>query len=461
MKQEESFTVTIKRKEGESFQCKIDFADDDGEPSSGKTLPGEFRKLSDNWTTTCVSFFEVVPFLSDIGYFYADRDFEQKTQDFLGEHGTLKSSEQEDGLTVQQYDVPFRELELFSKTLGKISQLLKTAETLKRSALGSLVSEYEAFWVELLAILARVRPTAFLGDEFVVTEAELTDYDSIEELRYAKLQQALDDILHGKSHIEVLDFIGKKFGGNLLSDKKLISEFVEVCQRRHLITHAGAKVNKRYLRICLDAGCDVETLPKLGENVTISRKYLRRATARIYQVGFFSLHLLWQKLLRDTEGSDSAVLNASHTFLENDLTKMARRISKFSLERKSNRPHNVVHAYLIINQAQTYAFDKSLEDRERIEGVEKCLSQRDWSMKSALVELVLACLRREYEGIDDKVVAAATVGEQSLQYPDVFTWNVFREARDNSTFIDGVTRAFGSVVSLDANRSIALSNPDT
>ena len=338
-----------------------------------------------------------------------------------------------------------RESQRVAKSLGKTSQLLKTAAVMRRSALTALVSEYEAFMADLLALAISIRPEVFIDDEARISLKDIADYSSLEELKEAHIKQRLEDFLHKSSHKQVLQWIGEKFGVNLLSDTKLVAEFVEVCQRRHLISHAGSKVNKRYIRICKESGCRDDQILSLGESVAIDRKYLRRATARVYQVGFFTLHLLWQKLLADTEGSDRSVLACSHDFLENDLTKMARRLTHFSLSRKKDRPHNRTHAYLVINEAQSHKFDPELEDEVKAKSVEEALSQRDWSDSSPIVDLVLACLRNEFEDIGSLVDAAATVGKHKLTYPDVFTYNVFREARENPAFMGAVAETFGYV----------------
>lgn len=446
---EDFFEIEIKRTKDVYNSYRLHFPNEEKENAEPveSSLDARFAGLSKNWTSTSISFFTVFPMFSDLGYFYAEHDFEKTTlQEIRKVAEGLETDVDDDGTTIDRFKIHLRELDLIGKRFQKTSQLMSAAEMLKRSTLGALVSEYEAFIGELLVILSEHSPNAFLDPNTQFSISELEDYDSIADLKSAMLLSAVEDWTHGNSHLEVLRQIEKRFGVNLTSDRTLIAEFVEICQRRHLIMHAGAKVNKRYLRICKEAGFPENQLPKEGEKISISRDYLRRSTARVFQVGFFTLHLLWQKLLGNWERSDGVVLATSHDFLEADLTKMARRTADFALGRKKQRPHNVCHAYLLINKAQSYLFDPQLsDDVERSEKIRECLKLRDWSMRSTVAELALACLREDYDGIADKVVAAATVGDAKIVYQDIFTWNIFRRARDNPEFMEGVVRAFGEV----------------
>ncbi|WP_170417913.1 hypothetical protein [Ruegeria atlantica] len=467
MLNDEFFRVILVRKGEERTSFRIDFDDHHSEEiteieSDQSDLIDEvslqFARLSDEWTNTAIGFFEVVPMISEIGTFVADHQMDNDFLKFVQELAVDKTVSEEGEETKEVYSIHLREAARVTKKMAEGTSILDTALVIKRSALTALLAEYEALMLELISLVAKVRPEAFLGGELTIKSSDFGDFDTLEELKEEFVSKKVEDFLHGESHQEILKKIGDKFNVNLLSNEKLISEFVEVCQRRHLISHAGSRANKRYVRICRDAGCDEDKMLDLNEPVSITRKYLRRATARVYQVGFFTLHLLWQKLLQKPSESDAEIVSASHDFLERDLTKMARRVADFSLSRKS-RPNDRSYGYLLINKAQSYKFDKCLDGAAAQSKVEGVLSKRDWSDTSEVNHLALACLRDEYEGIAPKVVAAARQTNRPLLYSDVFTWNIFREARDNDEFIKGVEEAFSVQLKLADDKKKLLESP--
>jgi hypothetical protein len=238
---------------------------------SPKAIESRFRDLSESWTSAAIGFFEVAPILTQVGYYVAGVELVDEAVAYVSRQAVTVEQVDVDGEQHQRYSLRRQELAILGKKLGKTSQLFRTAEIMKRSTLSALVSEYEALVSELLLIASDVQPSAFKSVDDKISYDDLDDFTSIEELKRAYLVSRIEDLLIANSHKQTLDVIGRKFSVNLLSNSAMISEFVEVCQRRHLLMHAGGIVNKRYLRICQEAGCDLASLPKFGEKVSITR----------------------------------------------------------------------------------------------------------------------------------------------------------------------------------------------
>jgi hypothetical protein len=393
--------------------------------------------LSRQWTETAIAFFEAMPKLTAESFRFASNELFHKVSNYLRE-SSLKQEVFDDGeTTISEYKMSIDELPIVATKMGKSTHAIQAANVLGRSSLGALVSEYESLMARLLNIISKIQPGAFVTSDDQISVGELTRYESIEAAKNALISRKIEDLLHSKSHVEVLNWIAEKFGVNLTSDIKLLAGFTEICQRRHLLTHAGGMVNERYLSICSRAGCNMDPLPKLGERVPVNSEYLRSATARVYQVGFFTLHILWQKLVpKDVEVSYSSVLTASHDFLENGLTKMCLRLCDFVLK-GPKRPSERVHAYLTINKALSFLNDESTSAEQRDRDVKSVLNSRDWSVVSPTLALALACIRGEFEELEKLTVAAQADG---VTYLEANTWVVFKRIRDRPEFMEKFRR---------------------
>lgn len=440
MPENDAFSIKLERLKDD--RVRISFVGerlDDVVESEANQIASALAALSGNWTSTAVSFLEVAPVLSDMGYFFHDQGFENYTVKFIKANALESQEEELEDRTIETFKLPKHCLPHLKKSLNKSAQIGKTAITLGRSALSALISEYEAFLALVLTEISKLQPDAFVNAGTEIPFDRLNDAQSIAELRSEVISQEVDKVLHENSHLQVLHWIEKAFGVNLTSDKKLIAEFVEICQRRHIVMHNGAIVNHRYLRICREAGFPESDLPELGETVQVSRHYLRRATARVYMVGFFTLHILWQKILHShKQQSFDALVAASHDFLENDLTKMARRVCKFLLDSKSHPP-DLQHAYACINEAQSFLYDDKLDEDEIRRGIDSALSRRDWTIASATIRLAIACLHRDWVKASELVPIAKADG---LGYLEVCSWNIFREAWQESNFVESVMHTF-------------------
>lgn len=392
----------------------------------------KFEELGREWTETAITFFEIVPEISLNTLQFATDSMTDSLEEFAKKVADKSDTFHEDNETIDDYLLMRRDLTIVAKTLGKTSNKFLAADRLIKSSLGSLLSEFEVFMYQLMILISEVRPDAILTKDDTFEIGELDKFDSIEEARKAMLSDKIEDFMHNETYLNILKWLEGTFGINLTSDKKLILEFSEICQRRHLMTHAGGVVNTRYLKLCKDAGWAQKDLPKLGESLTVDNQYLRRATSRVYQIGFFTLHIIWQKLLKvDEPQSCSSMISTSHDFLESGLTKMCERTCNFALKSSSNRT-SFTDAALTINLGLSVLLDKALSEDDRQSKVNEIIDSRDWTMINATINLALACLKRDFSNIGELSIAAKKEG--NIGYYEASTWLIFDEARELEDF---------------------------
>lgn len=392
----------------------------------------ELRRLSDDWTSIAIGFFESVPLMSWLNFMIAEGDLSENVIAYASSKAiSQEETAKDDGSTLKEFRLFYEEMPVIARKLGKSTHSLKAAGSMGRSALAALISEYESFLAKLLKIIGTLQPNIFVNDDDQISIREVQSFQSISQIKEAMLESKIEELLHEKSHVEVLQIISKKLGVNLESDKAMISEFVEVCQRRNLLVHGSGIVNKRYLRACDLAGYKHKDSKNLGDKLEIDRSYLRSATARVYLVGFFTLHIIWQKLIpRSTSDSIQAILEASHDLVDANLTKTCRKVCDFVLNSKSkiSEKHR---AFIALNRAQSFLFEPRISDAECSEGVSASLKMQDWSMTSPVVKLALACVNRSFNDIENLAKSAISDG---LDYHAAQTWSIFREVRELPEF---------------------------
>lgn len=393
-------------------------------------ISAEFTRLSASWVRSSIAFFESVPKFSEQNIIAANNDVIQSVENYAKSRSIETEILERDGVAVTRYRVMDKEFPIIAKRIGVSSQAIEAAHVMGRSALGALLAEYEHFMLKLLRILARNNSKLFISDEHMITMEKLSKFETIEDARSAVIEEKIESLIQTNSHVDLLKWIEKNLKVNLSENPSLISEFSEVCQRRHLFTHAGGIVNRRYLEKCNETG--VKDIPEIGTRLGLDKKYLRRATARVFQVGFFTMHILWQKIKEeDSEKSLWQIVAASHDFLENDLTKMCRRICDFVIKSKTKKSRKL-ETYLAINKALSFKFDTSLDAHERHRGIEQTLDSVDWSVTSPSLDLALACVRSAHENI---YALAEAASKSDVDYYAANTWVVFREVRDLPGFL--------------------------
>jgi hypothetical protein len=402
-------------------------------------LGEKLEELADEWTAFCISFLNVVPEITSIGFSIAHGIMKKSLVKYLDENSVSHEvDEKTEGEKKTSYIIHDEDITIVLKILGKSRSFLTAADALKRSTLSSLLAEYEYFISKVLLILGEEFPNTFIDNNKQFHFSELNSIDSIDDFKRKLVEKKISELLQTKSHSDVLDWIKKNFGISGLPNDELRKEFFEICERRHLLIHNGGVVNKKYRDNCVKAGIAKSDIPEVGVKLDVSSHYLRRATARVYQVGFFILHMLWQKLFaQQIQISYLNLLSTSHSFLENDLTKMSSRVIEFA-QFSDKKVDHLLKMFFVINKAQCSLFDPKLSLEQQNGAALQILNDFDWSVTTPTVDLALTCLKRDFREIIPLAKAAADDG---VSYEDARTFNVFREAREQEGFLDCFPKA--------------------
>ncbi|WP_147103655.1 hypothetical protein [Tateyamaria sp. syn59] len=440
MSRDDCFELKVLVDDKGHYTIEVDFFDAfDQSPTADEVLAtlskedllfADFDKLLDLWVSTSMGFFQAFPRLTSEAFTSANKESSAALMGFANSVASEISEVKTNGDVVTRYLIPNEWLIATAGRLGASVEILKSAHLLRRSSLSALVAEYEVFLRQLLLLVSQVQPQAFVSETETISMSEIARHSSFEDLKRSVIDQKIDQLLQQKNHVEQLEWIEKKFGVNLTSDKAIISQFNEVCQRRHLIIHNGAVVNQRYLDSCGILGHKIDDLEPIGAELRVSAKYLRRATARLFLVGYFTAHILMQKVSPSiVPVSFSNIIENSHGFLTAGLTKMARRVCEFALASNADRPR-VTDATLTINLALSF-YLQSNGTGAKDPGVESSLNRYDWSDTSPLYRLALACLREDYENLSALTEAAKNEG---LTKVEAQTWIIFLNVRDRQDF---------------------------
>ncbi len=396
----------------------------------------DLEVLINEWTSQTVTNLNVTPKLAGLGRAVSLSAMSDDIIDFLrGLTQTYERKEEVDGLIRHSFVIPEDDLALVAKMLDANHSFFRASKALGRASLSSTIAEFDYFISRLLKIASVQFRDKFINLGDTVTLSDLNGLNNFDELLNSRVQKKIESLI-SDSHYNLIEWICEKLGlSSFDAVKKSIyfKKFMEACQRRHLIMHNGGIVNERYLRKCTEAGWKIDDLPPVGDEVEISEKYLRSAAAHTYMVGFCFLHLLWNKIDgADHRKSKLNMLQTSHEFLEGNLTKLAERVVDFAEESKANMSFDLQMKFGV-NRALCSLYDPRLDKEEQTKAAKGVLEKYDWSAKSPVFDLALACVRRDFSDI---VGLAKLANESGLGYAEAATWVVFKEARKIDGFLE-------------------------
>ncbi|WP_370267415.1 hypothetical protein [Nioella sp.] len=401
----------------------------------------------EDWTAYCIASIQHMPSMSSVGYYFADRKIKNEVIEFLRESAIAREEETIQGEIgegdFERYSFVIHDDDItaVAQKLSTTSQILKAARSIQRANLSALIAEFDFLMLRLLTSVCQDFPEYLISDEETIPVGLLRSGKSFQDWQAEQIERKIAKKLRG-SHQELIEWIltdvAKLKDVSAVQSSRFYQDFLEVCQRRHLFIHNGGIVTEDYIEKCKGAKFKVEQLPKVGAALSIDPEYLRSSAARVYLVGAFVLNLVFQSTYPGKrQFSFKALLSASHEFLLSDLTKMAERIIEFA-EYNSAKFDQDLRLKFGINRALSKLHEPDVEKSTQNKNAAQVLSQYDWSVVDPILKLALACVRRDFS---DLIKLAEEAHKAGLEFRDVNSFCVFREAREIEGFMDCFPRS--------------------
>ncbi|PTA98889.1 MULTISPECIES: hypothetical protein [unclassified Sulfitobacter] len=421
----------------------------------------EVLESFEDWTAFCIASIKHMPPMSGFGYHITDYQIKEEVLAYLkdnaisSEETPVNAEGNKNNGVRHSFIIHDDDVAAVAQKMATTSHLLKAASSIQRANLSALIAEFDFLLLRLLRSVCLDFPELLIPGDETISVGYLRSGKSVQDWEADQVEKVLSKKLRG-SHKDLIDWILSDIAKlNDLSYVKKDShyrDFLEVCQRRHLFIHAGGVVNKEYLENCISAGIPKDSLPKLGTQLDIDHEYLRSAAARVYVVGSYILHLVFQQVYRaHASKSYSALLSASHEFLLAELTKMAARIVEFAEFNKA-KFDNDLRLKFGINKALTKLFEPGVEEEAQSRNAELELARYDWSVTDPVLALALACVKRDFENLLELAQSAHTAG---LSHKDAKAFAVFREARETEGFMECFPKS--SLLITDESLSVSSS----
>lgn len=390
-----------------------------------------FKQLADHWIQACLGFFEAFPLIGYVAHMVQISSAEESLVKYVEGNCRDKETSVDDKSKTEtvKYSIDSHHAYKIISVIKQLNQFKRAERSLERALLLSVIAEYEAFFAKILRATASIQPEIFFAKDATVSAIDVMKSDSIDSIKDMLIEDSIDSLMR-ESHSEQIKYIFEKLKLTPPSGE-LMKEFGEVCERRNVLTHADGRVNKHYVSRMRKLGYDAKDIPALGKELVIDDHYLKRSIARVFQVGYYTLHLIWQHLKKDdAKLSVQSVINHSHDFLDAGYTKMAARLCEFALNSKSPASEGD-RAYATINLALSQFFDSSKSKSDRDNLVQKTLATRDWSFVNSQFSLAICCLTEDYEKLPELIDRSVADG---LTVDSFLSWALFREAKKQSSF---------------------------
>ncbi len=349
-----------------------------------------------------------------------------------------EATEKKDGIVGYRVEGPHAASDLMGAA-RESERLLrsKILGAMERSFFIGLFSEYDAFIGLLMQGIYARKPELFRTIRREISLTDLFEFDSLQSVMQDMLEKEIETFRR-QSYVEQFAELERKFEIRTLRAFPEWPVFVEISQRRNLMTHNDGCVSQQYLTVCEREGYRFDRRPALREKLELSPEYLSNAMYVVSKTSFMLAHTLWRKVLPDdTVAADEAFNETQYGLLTRKRWKSAAEFGLFGLQQQMcAQTREIDRCIRVINTAIALKFQgKSIEAIQ-------LLDREDWSAAIREFHLANAILKGQYENAGKLMRNIGKSGEflTQLSYHD---WPLFNEFRDSREFKEAYEEIYG------------------
>lgn len=306
-----------------------------------------------------------------------------------------------------------------------------------KSLFVGMFSEYDSFIGDLLKAIYSIKPDLYKGIKREISLADLLDFDNIDEIKRDTLDKEIDTFRRN-SYIEQFIDLENKFTIKTLRSFDEWPAFVEMGQRRNLMTHNDGRVSQQYIHVCTREGIKFPEKPTIGAKLDLNGEYIGNAMLVISKVGFMLAHTLWRKIAPDQIDLANVAMNESiYLLLKQKRWRVAAAFGCFALTDPMKRQVREVDSKIrIINHAI------ALNNLKKKDEVSKLLQSVDWSASIREFALAKVVLEERY---DEAAIIMKNIGRHGefLDELGYHKWPLFDDFRGTVQFQETYEDIFG------------------
>lgn len=301
---------------------------------------------------------------------------------------------------------------------------------MERSFFIGLFSEYDSFIGSLLKAIYSRKPALYKGIKREIALTELLSFQNLDDVKKDMLEKEIDSFRR-ESYIEQFSELERKFELKTLRAFPEWTRFVEISQRRNVMTHNDGRVSQQYIMVCEKEGVKFDTKPLIGDELELTPNYLFDAIFVVSKVSYMLAHVLWRKVLVDEIKEANEAMNETvYELLMRKQWITAAAFGEFGLTDPMTKGiEDIVQRIRVINTAIGLKHAKRQSDANAL------LNSCDWSACIRDFKLANAVLKEAYPEAAQIMRDIGKKGElvHQLAYHD---WPLFEEFRGRREFQD-------------------------
>jgi hypothetical protein len=391
----------------------------------------DFGDVFNAFVGTMESYRKFIPLTLAFAPFMSFAMADKTLGDFANSKGKKRAELSNDETAVYELDIGcHREFTILTDQLHSAREGVKR---LPEIMVVGLISSYDAFLTDLLKVVLNKQGETLFTSDKTLTFSDLFKFSTMEDAKRSLIDKEIETVIRS-SHHDQFRWMESKFDVKLREGLAIWPRFIELCERRNVLTHNGGVASNQYLVNCRTHKVDVTKL-KEGDMLPVGIDYFSGAVGVIYEIGIKLCYVLWRKFSkRESNTADCAVNELCFNLIHGRAYGIAEAILRFSVNGFQAKREERTLSMMTINLANAIR----LQNRE--DEATLLLNSKDWSAASRDLKLGVAAVKGDIDGLTELMKGIGNSGNNAEHYR---TWPVFRGWQSNSKFTETFESIFG------------------
>ena len=406
----------------------------------------DFSNVFRGFVTTMESYRKFIPLTLGLAPVLATSIADSLIGKFVQAKGQERPDLSGEKILVYELDIScYREFSILDERV--ISSLEGTKHLPEIMVMG-LISSYDALLTRLLKVVLNRHGEIFFTTKKSITFAELLKFDTMDDAKANLIDKEVEAVIRN-SHHEQFKWMEENFSMKLRSGLDVWPRFIELCERRNLLTHNGGLASKQYIANCKEHKFDVSSI-KVGDKLPVDAEYFSGAVDIIYEIGVKLCYVLWRKFSKEEIGdADRAVNELCFDLIHGQAYNIAEAILRFTVIGFAGEHPQMVLSMMTINLAN------AIRLQGRHEEAKKLLNARDWSGSDVSLKMGVAAVKGE---VNSLVKFMKQIGNNGRNAENYRSWPIFRGMRRTHEFVAAFEEIFGEPLIHTALTTLGVSS---
>lgn len=333
------------------------------------------------------------------------------------------------------YELDMKHARRIREHAKELRAFVRGVEHIPEVMIVGLISSYDFMLSRLLTSVFTQKPEIVLTSNRKISYSELITYTSLDDARKAIIEKEVESIGR-ESHHAQFEIMESNFGMTLRKDLTMWPRFVELCERRNLLTHTGGIVSQQYLTNCDNSKYDTKGID-VGQRLVVDPNYFRSAVKIVFEIGVKLGYVLWRKFDKsNTIDADLTLNDTCYKLIEDRHYSLAETLLDFgSGVLQVRKGKDRTRRMMVINLANAV---RLLGHKDRATAI---LKAEDWSATDEVFNVCVAAVREDHSNVAKYIVKLGRNGGISAE--EYKTWPVFRGLRNDPEIAGSFREVFG------------------